>query len=298
MFNDWYVKFAPTVYVSARQEPKDLVVRTFIQTNYLRGFGAQELLKHPEMLPALRMCTSPPLAVDRLSGLAGVGRTIVQSLEQGQWPPRLTQIVRKDCASKLFQVIQALADPYVFPWLQSNSTPSQQQIEIATELVADRLCTSIANPIIRNEQERRQLMRLGDWLVEKGYREIRDSERVSATSMSPGTFTFRLTVPGLNEEGDTVNIPVDAVVMPRKAAPGDLPLFIEAKSAGDFANVNKRRKEEASKAHNLRRGVRPDATLTLLLGGYFNETYLKYEASEGMHWVWEHRLSDFEDLGL
>ena len=40
--------------------------------------------------------------------------------------------------------------------------------------------------------------------------------------------------------------------MPKTAKTGDLPLLIEAKSAGDFTNVNKRRKEEATKVTQLR----------------------------------------------
>lgn len=49
-----------------------------------------------------------------------------------------------------------------------------------------------------------------------------------------------------------VNIPIDAVVNPKKARKGDLPVFFEAKSAGDFTNTNKRRKEEAVKMAQLR----------------------------------------------
>lgn len=55
-----------------------------------------------------------------------------------------------------------------------------------------------------------------------------------------------------------VNVPIDAVVKPRNSATAELPLFIEAKSAGDYTNVNKRRKEEAAKAAQLRRGYGAD----------------------------------------
>ena len=48
------------------------------------------------------------------------------------------------------------------------------------------------------------------------------------------------------------NIPVDAVIMPKSAKAGDFPLLIEAKSAGDFTNINKRRKEETVKMTQLR----------------------------------------------
>ena len=38
--------------------------------------------------------------------------------------------------------------------------------------------------------------------------------------------------------------------MPKTSPAGELPLLFEAKSAGDFTNTNKRRKEEATKWHN------------------------------------------------
>ncbi|MGN8739923.1 XamI family restriction endonuclease [Bilifractor sp. HCP3S3_D3] len=38
-------------------------------------------------------------------------------------------------------------------------------------------------------------------------------------------------------DGETVNIPVDAAIMPLSANAGDIPLLIEAKSAGDFSEL-------------------------------------------------------------
>ena len=78
----------------------------------------------------------------------------------------------------------------------------------------------------------------------------------------------------------------------------DYPLLLEAKSAGDFTNVNKRRKEEATKVAQLRRAYGRRVALVLFLGGYFDSGYLGYEAAEGIDWVWEHRPDDFEKVGL
>ena len=68
--------------------------------------------------------------------------------------------------------------------------------------------------------------------------------------MPPGSFSFWMNVEGwVDEHGvRTVKIPVDIVIKPCGAASGDLPSFVETQSAGDFTNVNKRRKEEAAKA--------------------------------------------------
>jgi hypothetical protein len=104
---------------------------------------------------------------------------------------------------------------------------------------------------------------------------------------------------GISEQGaERVNIPVDVAIMPKRAASGDLPLLIEAKSAGDFTNVNKRRKEEANKIEQLRKTYGRKVGYVLFLCGYFDSGYLGYEAAEKIDWVWEHRIDDLEAFGL
>ena len=121
--------------------------------------------------------------------------------------------------------------------------------------------------------------------------------------MPPGTFCFRLNVrvEQITENKDatkSVNIPIDAVIMPKASKPGDFPLFFEAKSAGDFANTNKRRKEEAQKMTQLRNTYGDAIRFGLFLCGYFDSGYLGYEAAEGIDWVWEHRIDDLAKYGL
>lgn len=86
--------------------------------------------------------------------------------------------------------------------------------------------------------------------------------------------------------------------MPLRAKQGDLPVLIEAKSAGDFTNTNKRRKEEATKVTQLRATYGDKVRFILSLCGYFDSGYLGYEAAEGIDWVWEHRIDDLKRLGL
>jgi type II restriction enzyme len=80
--------------------------------------------------------------------------------------------------------------------------------------------------------------------------------------------------------------------------PSGIQMLIEAKSAGDFTNVNKRRKEEAQKMTQLRASYGDDIKYGLFLNGYFDSAYLGYEAAEGIDWVWEHRIDDLEQYGL
>jgi hypothetical protein len=50
--------------------------------------------------------------------------------------------------------------------------------------------------------------------------------------MRPGTFAFRLNVPVLLEDGNKVNIPVDAVIMPYQSQVG-----FSKMEPGELANV-------------------------------------------------------------
>ena len=86
--------------------------------------------------------------------------------------------------------------------------------------------------------------------------------------------------------------------MPKNARSTELPLLIEAKSAGDYANVNKRRKEEATKMNHLQRTYGRDVRFILFLCGYFDTGYLGYEAAEGIDWAWEHCPDDLRECGL
>lgn len=72
--------------------------------------------------------------------------------------------------------------------------------------------------------------------------------------------------------------------------------MIEAKSAGDATNTNKRRKEEAQKFRQLKERYGDAVKFLLYLCGYFEPGYLGYEAAEGIDWVWEHRTGDFASL--
>lgn len=256
------------------------------------------LKKNPNVLPTLRMSTCPPLAVDRLIGLAGVSKNLVRVMEkQGKLPPRMPVHDLDRDLEKISETIEKMADPDIFVWLGRDDDPCAQELYRAATIVADRLCGAVANPIIRNAQEKRQLAALDRWLTGIGYTAA--AEGTKYDELPPGTFSFRLNVP-VNQEGThrSINIPVDAVVMPKRAESGELPLLIEAKSAGDFTNVNKRRKEEAAKMSQLRRTYGLDVRLILFLCGYFDSGYLGYEAAEGIDWVWEHRIDDLREFGL
>jgi len=201
---------------------------------------------------------------------------------------------------KIGKIIQRMADPDIFARLDRKDTPTREEIRRAATIVADRLCGSVANPIIRNAQEARQLKTIGGWLDARGYRPLRADSGIRFDAMSPGMYAFHINIPARFERKgpEMVNVSVDVAIMRKNTAQGDLPVLVEAKSAGDFTNVNKRRKEEAMKISLLKRTYGKKVDYLLFLCGYFDSGYLGYEAAEGIDWVWEHRIDDLSRFGL
>jgi hypothetical protein len=246
------------------------------------------------------MATAPPVARDRLTGLAGVSPNLVKSMEiEKRIPPQMGPDTVQAELIKIGNVIRHLADKDIFTWLDSRRRPGRENIHRAATIVADRLCGAVADPIIRNAQERRQLASVRAWLERRGYTYLDARHGLKINGLPRRTFSFRFNVP-VKQTGRVkqVNIPIDAIVMPHQAKIGSLPILIEAKSAGDFTNTNKRRKEEATKVAQLRSTYGKGIKFVLFLCGYFDSGYLGYEAAEGIDWVWEHRIYDLEKFGL
>jgi len=298
-YNEWFLRFAPKAYRETRERTTREVELALKWADNLKNISEQVLRDHPTVLRTLRMATAPPIARDRLIGLSGVSKTLVSSMEdQGKIPPRMgTDEVSRDLAS-IGHMISRLLDSDIFPWIETRTRPGPKDVYRAATIVADRLCGAVANPIIRNAQERRQLNAIGQWLRKKGYTAAPAGDKAKFEAMAPGTFGFRVNVPVTVRETQRINIPVDVAIMPRGAKRTQLPLLVEAKSAGDFTNVNKRRKEEAIKVTQLRRAHGKGIRYILFLCGYFDTGYLGYEAAEGIDWVWEHRIDDLDRFGL
>ena len=300
MYNDWFMKFAPQAFRNTRLQTTKDVEAALLATGNLTNIQPALLRRHPEILPTLRMSTCPPLAVDRLIGLAGVSPSMVKRMEDEQkLPVRMSEGEVDLELGKIATIVEKMADPDIFVWLGRAQAATQVEVHRAATIVADRLCGAVANPIIRNAQEKRQLLEIKNWLEARGYKPLLGGEGTKFNAMPPGTFSFRMNVPVKLEGGiQSVNIPIDAVIMPKSAKAGDFPLFFEAKSAGDFTNTNKRRKEEAVKMAQLRSTYGAAVRFNLFLCGYFDSGYLGYEAAEGIDWVWEHRIDDLGMFGL
>jgi type II restriction enzyme len=294
MYNDWFMNFAPEAFRSTRIKTTAAVIDSIYKTDCLKNISPEIIMQNPSVLATMRMSTCPPIAVDRLIGLAGVGSNLIKKIEkENKLPDRMNSTEIRSELAKVCTVIQKLLDKDIFPWLESSSPVDDIEVKRASTIIADRLCGAVANPIIRNAQEKRQLSAIKAWLETRGYKQIPINEKITLHDLQPGTFAFRLNVQVKMENSNGyVNIPADAVVKPRNARLHDLPLLIEAKSAGDFTNVNKRRKEEAHKMMQLKSTYGQEVRFILFLCGYFDSGYLGYEAAEGIDWVWEHSIDD------
>ncbi len=295
-FNEWFMRFAPHAFRSTRVAATDDVKAALLAANDLRSLNPRMLKANPGALPTLRMCTAPPLAVDRLIGLAEVSKNLVARMERGKLPIRLSGAELDAQLANVCRILSRLLDRDIFPWLEKRAHPNEHERVRASTIVADRLCSAVANPIVRNAQEQRQLVVIGKFLEKWGYRKQANPSGKPLAEMESGTYTFRMNVPVGNAL--RVNIPIDVVIQPKRLRKDRLPILIEAKSAGDFTNTNKRRKEEATKIHQLQATYGANVAFVLFLCGYFGTDYLGYEAAEGIDWVWEHRIDDLANLGL
>lgn len=278
-YNDWFLRFAPKTFREERRLAVEKVHNVIHVTNELSDCSSTAIFQNPHILPVLRMCTAPPLARDRLVGLSGVRKHLVTKIERENAIPKsrdYNEILEE--LDSISTVLRSMLDRDLFVWIEEERSADEVELHRAETVVADRLTGAVSNPIIRNAQERRQLATIADFLRELGYRELKESERRDWQNLPEGTYAFRMNIPAVNRNGRQVNIPVDVIVQRMKERK---PLLIEAKSAGDFTNTNKRRKEEAQKFNQLRETF-GDVHYILFLCRYFDSGYLGYEAGTHM----------------
>jgi hypothetical protein len=296
-YNKWFMKFAPKAFRDARIDVTQKVEQAIIDSQDMQSLSPGLLMSFPGLLPTLRMSCCPPLAVDRLVGLGHTSKSLVSNLEKNKLSARMPKAELVRHLTSIVNVIRHLLDPDIFVWLSEKREPSAQERRRASTIVADRLTGAVANPIIRNAQEKRQLSEIENYLERKKYQKKPLSSTAPLNSMEPGTFCFHYAVP-TGGDAHKINVSVDVLIQPHNLRPDRLPIMVEAKSAGDFTNTNKRRKEEAKKISQLKATLGQDICYVVFLCGYFDAGYLGYEAQDLIDWVWEHRITDFEKLGV
>jgi len=207
LFNTWFMLFAPEAYRTTRVKTTEHVKEALLHTADLLRCTPSDLKARPDVLPVLGMSTAPPIARDRLAGLAGTTRNLVGTLESGRLPSRMPADELDRHMQGICHVITRLLDRDIFPWLESDQVPSDEERTRAATIVADRLCGAVADPIVRNAQEQRQLALIEEYLSRRGYTKKPHPTNRPLTEMELGTFAFRMNV--VVGRDVKVNIPME-----------------------------------------------------------------------------------------
>lgn len=284
-YDEWYLTESPGMFADARGRAVVEVEEAMQATDDFRTFDADALTARPGALFVARMCVSPPMARDRFVGFSGANRSLVTAMERdGAIPARVRRLRMQ--LEVMCDFLRPLLDPGLFCWLGDDRAPTAAERDKALLVIGERLASASYLPALRNAQEARQKELLRAYLEGEGFEESFEPP----LDMAPGVFGFGRNVRVVREDGEPQNLPVDCVVSPLDA---ELPLAcVELKSAGDFTNVNKRRKEESDKHDALKRAHGEHAVFLLQLFGYFGHSYLGFEAAAGIDRAWDHRLSD------
>lgn len=130
LYNTWFMDFAPKAFRETRVSTAKNVEEALKETNYLNSISPAILQRHPEVLPILRMSTCPPIASDRLIGLAGVSKNLVQNMEDSENPrvsPRMNSAQLITELQHISNIIIKMADPDIFTWLPKNVIRMKQK---------------------------------------------------------------------------------------------------------------------------------------------------------------------------
>jgi XamI restriction endonuclease len=114
-FNQWFMKFAPKAHRETRKKTIKSVEEGLTLTNDLTTIAPYVIKAHPEILPTLRMSTCPPLARDRLIGLADSSKSLVGSLEQGKVPPFMAPDALEKHLRNITNILSRMLDVDIFP---------------------------------------------------------------------------------------------------------------------------------------------------------------------------------------
>ncbi|HQU41422.1 MAG TPA: XamI family restriction endonuclease [Pirellulales bacterium] len=116
-YNKWFMKFAPKAFRDTRIKVTEEVEKAVLDSNDMRDLSAELLEAWPGVLPTLRMSCCPPLAVDRLVGLAYVSKTLVKNMELGRLPVKMQKETQTLQLANIVNVVSRLIDPDIFVWI-------------------------------------------------------------------------------------------------------------------------------------------------------------------------------------
>src|SRR5205823_5581201 len=107
-FNQWFIKFAPKAYRDTRKTTIESVEQGLSLTRNLTTITPEVIKANPGILPSLRMSTCPPLARDRLIGLADSTKNFVGCLEQGKLPVQISPELLEQHLGKISGILSRM----------------------------------------------------------------------------------------------------------------------------------------------------------------------------------------------
>ncbi len=124
-FNEWFMEFAPKAYRDTRKKTIENVEQGLLLTKDLTTITSDVIKATPGILPTLRMSTCPPLARDRLIGLADSSKNFVGCLEGGALPVQISPELLEHHLRKITGILSRMLDVDIFPWLQGKRRPTE-----------------------------------------------------------------------------------------------------------------------------------------------------------------------------
>ncbi|MEX2170555.1 MAG: XamI family restriction endonuclease [Pirellulales bacterium] len=151
LFNRWFLKFAPKTFREQRLKTTEVVEETLQLTRDFSAISVEFLQAHPARLMTLRMATCPPLARDRLIGLADVRKSIVGALEKGTLPRDRGDGVLVRELNSILNIVKQMLDQDIFPWLEAGRR--------ATKTERYQGGHDCRGPIVRRRSQRHRVLR-------------------------------------------------------------------------------------------------------------------------------------------
>jgi XamI restriction endonuclease len=293
-FNQWFMRFAPEAFRSTRVKTTEHVKAALLATDDLRSLDAATLRANPGALPTLRMCTAPPLAVDRLIGLASANKSLIGSMEEGKLAARMKAELLDENLTKVCAVLTKLLDRDIFPWLDAGKAPTDHERDRASTIIADRLCGAVDNGIERSARRSHQLSAVAAFLDSIGYREAADVGGEGFTTNEPGTYTIDAAIP--LAMGRIALMPVDVLVQPIRSLPGRMPVLVDVASSQDNREAARHADREVRKSRAFQMTYGESLRLVLMLDGHIDAGILGRLAAESLDWVWQHRIAQLAEF--
>jgi XamI restriction endonuclease len=219
---------------------------------------------------ALRYLAGPPVSDDDLEVIAGV-----DSIAPG--------VLTKDTEAlrKVFGVIERVIDQKRFPWMQTRTSPTDQQREAALLASSVLLATQRIATERRNDGKQNQETRVKDFLLVLGFKEAKASA-INTIVKGPQTMEFCAECMLGDRKADVVVRLHDTRLM-----------AIECKVSNSATNSVKRLNNDAAvKAEYwIKQFGTAQVVPAAALAGVFNVLNLEQAQARGLSLFWSHDLA-------